>query len=136
MATTRDRRLGFRVDLEFFLNQYVRDRPFRVLSTNLSETGIYLNRTHLPPGSTPLAETTTVGLEFELPGTDEIIWARGEICHEQSDPYFRGSGIRFTGIPTIHARMLRDYCIEARRERLSALLERIHRPAGSAHAAD
>ncbi len=124
----RDRRMGFRVELEIFLNQYVRDRPLRCLTSNLSETGIYLNRAHLPPGGRALDGTRTVGLEFELPGTGELIWARGEICHEQSDRYFNGSGIRFTGIPTTHARMVRDFCVEARRDNLGALLHRIRTP--------
>jgi hypothetical protein len=120
--------MGFRVDLEIFLNQYVRDRPLRCLTSNLSETGIYLNRAHLPTGSRALDGTRTVGLEFELPGTGELIWARGEICHESSDPYFCGSGIRFTGIPTSHARMVRDFCVEARRDNLGTLLHRIRAP--------
>ena len=124
----RDRRLGFRVELEIFLNQYVRDRPIRCLTSNLSETGIYLNRAHIPPGTRPLADARAIGLEFELPGTGEVIWARGEVCHEQADPYFCGSGIRFTGIPRSYARLVRDFCVEARRERLGTLLQRIRQP--------
>lgn len=120
-----DRRFGFRIDLEIFLNQYVRDRPFRALTQNLSETGLYLNRVHLPAGSRPLPETRDVGLEFELPGTSEVIWARGRVCYEAVDPYFHGAGIQFVAMPRVHARLLRDFCVEARRAELAGLLSRI-----------
>ena len=129
VMSVRDRRLGFRVGLEIFLNQYIQDRPVRGLTTNLSETGIYLNRAQVPVGCRPIPPTRTIGLEFELPGTSEVIWARGEICHEDRHTMVCGTGIRFTGIPVWHARLIRDYCVEARRHNLGDLLEKIRRPA-------
>lgn len=121
--TSHDRRLGYRVPLEMFLNEYVQDRAHRALTVNVSETGIYVNKV-ITPTSRP---SKVVGLEFELPGTGEMIWARGEICYDSLDDYFHGQGIRFTGIPKIHARLLRDYCIEKRRVQLGSLLDRIRR---------
>ena len=121
--TSHDRRLGYRVPLEMFLNEYVQDRAHRALTVNISETGIYMNKV-----IAPIARTTkVVGLEFELPGTGEMIWARGEIAYDQLDDYFHGQGIRFTGMPKLHARMLRDYCVEKRRAQLGDLLDRIRR---------
>jgi hypothetical protein len=120
-----DRRLGVRVDLEFFLNQYVMDRPFRALTRNLSETGVYLDRVRLPRCAPAVARAGDVGLEFELPGTGEVIWARGQICYQRADAYVHGTGVRFTAMPRIHARMVRDYCAEVRDRRLSKLLDRI-----------
>lgn len=124
-ACSTDRRFGVRIDLEIFLNEYVRDRPFRALTQNLSETGLYLNRVHLPPGARPLPETRDVGLEFELPGTSEVIWARGRVCYESVEPYVRGAGIQFVAMPRVHARLLRDFCARQRRAELAGLLERI-----------
>jgi hypothetical protein len=99
----QDRRLGFRVPMEIFLNEYVQDRAHRALTVNISDTGLYVNKV-----LTPLQRASrVVALEFELPGTGETIWARGEIAH--------------------HARLLRDYCIEKRRAQLGELLERIRR---------
>lgn len=116
-----DRRFGARLPLEMFLNQYVEDRPQRALSANISESGIYLNTV-----LTPLQrDQRTVGLEFELPGTGEIIWARGEIAYDALDDYFHGQGVRFTAMPKLHARMLRDYCVESRRAHLGAMLDKI-----------
>ena len=121
--TSHDRRLGFRVPLEMFMNEYVQDRAHRALTVNISETGIYLNKV-----ITPLSRNTrVVGLEFELPGTGEVVWARGEICYDALDDYFHGQGVRFTGMPKLHARILRDYCIEKRRAQLGELLDRIRR---------
>ncbi len=124
-----DRRIGFRVELELFLTQYIRDRPFRVLGTNLSETGLYVHRVALDPEARLLPSGTVVGLELELPGTGEVIWARGEICRERRDRALCGSGVRFADMPLIHARMVRDFCHERRRARLDGLLDRIrHEP--------
>ena len=125
---SRDRRLGFRVPLEIFLNQYNRDRLARGLTCNISDTGVYL-QTALPFRDRSGTATHVVGLEFELPGTGEIIWARGEICHFQHDGYALGKGIRFTAMPRLHARMVRDFCIESRRTHLSRMLQRIREPA-------
>ncbi len=124
----RDRRLGFRVPLQIFLNKYVKDRPFRALTSNLSETGIYLQVVKTPWMPEETEVTVPVGLEFELPGTQEIIWARGEVCYGASDDMVRGAGIRFTAMPTVHARLIRDYCVESRRAHLGALLGRIRNP--------
>ena len=126
----RDRRLGFRVPLEIFLTQYVRDRPQRALSANLSDTGISLQTVKMPWVSDDTPDGTPVGLEFELPGTGEVIWARGEVCRSAAgDPMVHQTGVRFTAMPMLYARMLRDYCIESRRKHLGALLARIHNPA-------
>ncbi|MCP4445519.1 MAG: PilZ domain-containing protein [Myxococcales bacterium] len=119
-----DRRIGFRVPIEMFLNQYISDRPYRAMAGNLSETGILLNRVKSPPRRLQEGQRV-VGLEFELPGTSETIWARGEICSQGSDRFFQTDRVRFTGMPRIHARMLRNYCIESRRSHLGGLLGRI-----------
>lgn len=123
-----DRRIGFRVDLELFFTQYIRDRPFRVLSTNLSETGLFVHRVAVDPEAALLTAGTVVGLELELPGTGEVIWARGEVCRERRGRAVFGSGVRFADMPRVHARLVRDFCHERRRQRLDALLQRIRHP--------
>ena len=121
--TAHDRRLGYRLPLEMFLNEYVQDRAHRALSVNISETGLYVNKVIQPI----TRFTRVVGLEFQLPGTGESIWARGEIAYDSIDDYFHGQGIRFTAMPRRHARLLRDYCVEKRRHQLGDLLDRIRR---------
>jgi c-di-GMP-binding flagellar brake protein YcgR len=120
-----DRRIGFRVDLDLFLTQFIRDRPFRVLSSNLSETGVYLHRVALGPDEPALPAGTVVGIELQLPGTGETIWARGEVRRERVARSVCGSGVRFAEMPRVHARMVRDFVHEQRRGHLATLLGRI-----------
>lgn len=124
---SRDRRTGYRVPLEIFLNQYARDRLVRGLTTNIGPTGMFLQTARAPHSQPPA--TQVVGLEFELPGTGEVIWARGEICYAAADSYALGAGIRFTGMARLHARLLRDFCAEARHQHLNGLLQGIRTPA-------
>lgn len=122
-----DRRRGYRIPLEIFLNQYVRDRLVRSLSSNISPSGLYLQRAR--PLRSQLPEASVVGLEFELPGTGEIIWARGEVCYAaDGDEFAIGMGVRFTAMANAHVRIVRDYCVEARRTHLSELLQGIRQP--------
>jgi hypothetical protein len=118
-----DRRLGNRIPLEIFMNEYMNDRPHRALTVNISASGVYVHKV-----VTQLSRRSrVVGLEFELPGTGDLIWARGEICYDTLTDSFHGEGIRFTGMARAHARMIREYCNERRRERLGRLLEGIRR---------
>ena len=122
--TSHDRRLGNRIPLEVLMNEYMHDRPYRALTVNISESGVYVNKV-----VTSLARRSrVVGLEFELPGTGEVIWARGEICREAWGKTLRGTGVRFADMPRCHARVVRDFCQQKRRDRLDALLERIRKP--------
>ena len=112
---TTDRRFGYRLPLEMYLNAYIADRPQRGFTSNVSESGLYLNTLNREP----LPPQTPVGLEFTLPGIPETIWAAGELCFEGEDEYFLRSGIRFTAMAGLHERMLRAYLKEARRLKYS-----------------
>ena len=122
-----DRRIGIRVPLEMFLNQYIDDRPVRALSADVSETGLSLARVTLPQGD-PSAPRR-IGLEFELPGTGEVIWARGQVCRERRGSIFVSTGVRFDAMARSHARLVRDFCLSRRRSQLSDMLARIRRRA-------
>jgi len=127
MHLSHDRRLGNRIPMEVLMNEYLHDRSYRALTVNISESGVYVNKV-----VTQLARRSrVVGLEFELPGTAEVIWARGEICYDTIDDCFHGQGIRFTGMPRVHQRLIRDWCIEKRRAMLGFLLDRIRHAARS-----
>src|SRR5262245_32509268 len=121
--TSHERRLGNRISLEIFMNEYFQDRPHRAMTVNISESGVFLNKI----ASSFNRRSRVVGLEFELPGTGEIIWARGEICYDTFDDHLHGQGIRFTGMPRSYRRLVHDFCIERRREQLASLLENIRR---------
>ena len=116
-----DRRLGYRVPFDSMVTSYVRDRPIRALASNLSDSGLNMSAITMlapPPG-------LVVGLEIELPGMNESIWASGRICHRTDDRLASGLGVRFVAMATSQARALRDFCIEMRRMHLGTLLARI-----------
>jgi hypothetical protein len=74
-----------------------------------------------------------VQLEMELPGTDELIWAQGEMCFDRVRPekgnLVRTSGVRLVAAATRHLRMLRDY-VMARREKITRALDELAGPDG------
>ena len=118
-----NRRASCRVPTQLFLNEFVRDKAHRCMAVNLSPSGIYLNRL-LRPVQQP---ERVVGLEFELPETSEVIWARGEARFDRVDPYFHGTGVEFTGMARAHKRLIRDYVLEQREKSLRKLLRQVRR---------
>jgi len=107
-----ERRFSGRVRVEMFLNQYIRDFPFRALATNVSCTGLLIRKLIEP--NLPLSRV--VGVEFEIPGTGEVIWARAEPRFDAVDDDFQMSGLVFTGMAGKHERLLRDF-VQYKRER-------------------
>ena len=118
-----NRRDGYRIPMQLFLNEYVRDKAHRCMAVNLSPSGIFLNRLLMPIHR----PTRVVGLEFELPDTSEMIWAKGEVRYDTLDQYFHGTGIEFTGMAQVHRRLIRDYVLEQRERSLRRLLARVRR---------
>ena len=110
---TLNRRFDGRVPLEMHISTYLNDQPKRGFTSNISESGLYLNTLmqdpHLP--KTPL------GLEFKLPGMGDTIWAMGELCRDGHDDFFYSVGLRFTRMASAHRRMLADFCRWQRRLR-------------------
>jgi hypothetical protein len=132
-----DRRDVDRVPLQIFLNEYVADRLHRVVTTNVSSTGIYVNRV-FAAGHRRLQfgrEDRRVQLEFALPGTSDTIWACGEIRYDElglaarsgDEAMVHGTGIQFVSIARGHSRLLRDFVVERRRQRLQQLLELVRK---------
>ena len=116
-----ERRLGYRIPFETMVTSYVHDRPVRALASNLSDSGLNMSAISMlapPPG-------LVVGLEIDLPGTTESIWASGRICYRKDDQLASGLGVRFLAMARSQARMVRDFCIESRRAHLGSILARI-----------
>ena len=96
--------------LDMFFNQYIHDHPVRSLAVNVSEHGLAAQR---------LVERVTrharvVAVEFELPGTGEVIWAKGETLFERIDRDFHRAGIRFLAMARRHERLVREYVWDRR----------------------
>jgi hypothetical protein len=105
-SSRSERREDPRIRLEMFLNEYVKESPYRALAVNVSSTGLYLQRLADPTAR----RSNSVGLEFELPGTGEIIWARAESRFDWVADDFHLTGFRFTAMARKHERLVRDFC--------------------------
>jgi hypothetical protein len=116
-----DRRFGFRIPFEAMVTSYVHDRPVRGLAANLSDSGISMSAVSMlapPPGM-------LVGLELDLPGIDDSIWALGQIRYRKDDRLASGLGVRFVEMARSQARLVRDFCMDMRRRHLGSMLARI-----------
>lgn len=104
-----ERRDVDRIPFEMFLNQYVDERLHRGVTSNLSPTGLYVNRV----AQGVLARSRRlVQLEFALPGTREVIWALGEVRRDELDlaqGLIHGTAIRLVELARAHRRLLRDF---------------------------
>jgi hypothetical protein len=120
-APDSDRRTSQRVAMQLYVNEFIADRPYRGLVTNVSPRGLFVNRVLSPHDR----RSKVVAVEFELPGTTDSIWGRGEVRFDSIDGLCHGTGIELTGLARSHARLLRDYVLTKREETLRNLLERI-----------
>ncbi|HZS38072.1 MAG TPA: PilZ domain-containing protein [Polyangia bacterium] len=116
-----------RVPLEVFLTEYVDEQPHRGVTSNISPTGLYVNRVRQPRWFA--RDHRFVQLELPLPGTSDTIWARGQIRRDELEfpELVHGTGIEIVDIARGHARMLRDWVIEQQRQRLTQVLELVRR---------
>ena len=94
-----------RKPLDVYLNKVVGDEPYMVRSSDISTSGIYLHKLIEPE----LDEGTMVSLEFMLPNSDEVLWARGTVMRETRRWGTDGLGIWFTIIPNAYRRIIEDY---------------------------
>jgi hypothetical protein len=117
------RRLAPRVRLDGLCGVVSKDELRYAALLDLSALGLKLERLF-----DPALASRVVQIEIELPGTDEIVWARGEVTyahltplgghHPNGQPRLRClAGIRMDRIAGHDRRLLRDYVIETRRAR-------------------
>ncbi|HVU52008.1 MAG TPA: PilZ domain-containing protein [Polyangia bacterium] len=92
-----DRRTFARVGTDLYVNRFLNGHPYMCRMTDISRTGARL---------VPLLEPDTsrsprfMGLQFQLPGQDEILTASGEMISLKSGTTDGKSvGIRFTNLP-------------------------------------
>lgn len=106
--------------MDGFCTEIVDGRERYAVVVDVSEAGVRLERPWMG-GPTP----RLVQLEFEVPGVDEIIWARGEICFDQvrrasTGGLLRTSGVRLAAAAPRDLRLLREYVFDQRRAREAA----------------
>ena len=99
-----EKRKAGRVPLDIYLNKYVAGVPYMARAADISPEGVSL--AHLIE---PQVESKRVGLQFQLPGSEEVIYAEGEVVREWADTQAEKSGIRFTLLTERHRRMIDQY---------------------------
>ena len=96
-STASDRRGFGRVGTDLLVNRFLNGHPYMCRMTDISRTGARLM---------PLLEPHTngaprfMGLQFQLPGQEEILTASGEtVSLQDGDHAGKTVGIRFTNLP-------------------------------------
>ena len=111
LRSTADRRAAPRLPLRMYMHQYVRDVGYQALALDVSEEGLAIRKP-----TAPIPDARVVGLELELPGTSEVIWASAEPRFHSVASNVHFSGLHFVGMARKHERLIRDY-VRERRER-------------------
>jgi hypothetical protein len=100
-----DHRRKARAPLDIYLNKYLGGVPYMARTANISPEGLSLSRLIEPTHA-----GKRVGLQFQLPGSEEVIYAEGEVVREWVGASRReGAGIRFTLLTERHRRMIDAY---------------------------
>lgn len=115
MQIPDSRRHGPRIAVEGWCGVVTHNDLRHASMLELSQTGIRLERVF-----DPRLAARTVALEIELPGLDEIIWARADVAFAKLTPlggtHLSGqprmlcrAGLRIADAATRHLRLLRDF---------------------------
>jgi hypothetical protein len=104
----RDRRGEARRDVDLLINRFLNGYPYLCRATNISRTGI-----RVVPIHEPAVATQFMGLQFQLPGSEEIVTASGEAVFASSSR--APVGIRFTCMPSASAEQI-DRFVAGRRD--------------------
>jgi hypothetical protein len=127
VSRPEDRRRELRLPVEICVRQYLSEVQYLGLTRDLSERGLHVSR-FLNPGKRPAMWLgRPLQIEFALPGTGELIWARGEVCYSDREGPLHGVGIRLTAMAERHAQVLKDYVDTVRQARLQNLLLKVQR---------
>jgi hypothetical protein len=115
MSYMLSRRSVPRLGVEAFCTEIVDGKERHALVADVSETGIRIARPYAG-GPTP----RVVQLEIELPGLDEVLWAKGDVCFDQLrrelGRVVRTTGVRFAAAAARDLRLIRDYVLDLWRD--------------------
>ncbi len=101
IATHSDRRSESRKPVDVFVNRYLNGQPYLCRATDISRTGI-----RVIPLLEPVGTPQFMGLQFQLPGCDEVITASGETVFGTSGGPV---GIRFTRLAPAAAAVIERF---------------------------
>jgi hypothetical protein len=123
-----DRRVDARIPVEIYATQFIDDRPFRSVVSDLSLTGLHASRLVQPMWRS----SKVIQIELPLPGFEESLWAKAEVVYDALDPFFHGTGIRFLAMASYHERLLGEWVELARQEVLTRMIGKIRSQSAAA----
>ena len=110
-ATMSERRGAVRVPIGVYVDLLVGDESHRCFGTDLSPTGVYVER----PFVAFAHRAREVQISLPLPGLAEPIWTRGEVVHDRVDSLFHGQAVRFVAMARAERKALEAFLYEQRR---------------------
>jgi len=104
----RNKRKSQRVPVDIYLNKFVSGVPYMARAADISAEGVNLAKL-----IEPQHDKKRIGLQFQLPGSEEVIYAEGEVVREWLDGRRTdGTGIRFTLLTERHRRLIQRFIDE------------------------
>ncbi len=94
-----ERRADPRREVDLLMNRYLNGYPYLCRASDISRTGM---RIHPISGARP--GTRFIGLQFQLPGSADVITASGELVSAAN--HEGPLGVRFTRMPAVSAAQL------------------------------
>jgi len=95
-AKNPERRADPRREIDLLMNRFLNGYPYLCRASDISRTGMRIH-----PISGASSATRFVGLQFQLPGSGEVVTASGEVV---ASPKQEGPlGVRFTRMPAVSA---------------------------------
>jgi hypothetical protein len=92
--STKERRSDPRREVDVLMNRFLNGYPYLCRASDISRTGMRIH-----PISGAGGATRFVGLQFQLPGSGDVITASGEIV--SSSAAGGPLGVRFTRMPAV-----------------------------------
>ena len=103
---SRDRRCDDRRPVDLLINRFLNGYPYMCRATDISRSGM-----RIVPMLEPTEAPKFMGLQFQLPGIDDVITASGEAVFVAGE---RGAvGIRFTKLPSQSAALIERFLEQA-----------------------
>lgn len=99
-----ERRRAPRAQLDIYLNKYVDGVPYLARTSDISPTGVALSQLIEPMEVDP-----RVGLQFQLPGSRELIYVEGEVVRRWAGKNCDRSGVRFTLMAERHRKLIAEF---------------------------
>ena len=104
-----ERRQSRRIELDSPIEQIVDEAEHRCRATNVSRTGLYMER----PVSALARRSNVVQVALTLPGTLHTLWAKAEVVYDCFDAALHGTAVRFTEMAA-RDRLALDRWLDAR----------------------